>query len=56
LFTSIAGKSFIKFYRAVKLKNAFTGQALIGKHYKGGFEHPMSRREAALILNVRYVF
>ena len=55
VFASYAGKSFIKFYRAVKTKNAFTGKAQIGKYYYGGFESPMSRREAALILGVRYV-
>jgi hypothetical protein len=53
LMTSLAGKSFIKFYRAVKSKNAFTGKAQIGKYYYGGFESPMTRREAALILGVR---
>ena len=53
MMTSLAGKSFIKFYRAVKSKNAFTGKAQIGKYYYGGFESPMSRREAALILGVR---
>ena len=51
---SFAGKSFIKFYRAVKTKNAFTGgPATVGKYYKGGFESPMTRREAALMLGVR---
>ena len=51
--TSFAGKSFIRFYRAVKSKNAFGAKAQIGKYYFGGFESPMTRREAALILGVR---
>ena len=54
VFTSFAGKSFIKLYRMVKLKNAFGGSAYaLGKAYKGGFEQAMSRREAALILGIR---
>ena len=55
LFTSVAGKTFIQFYRAVKNKNAFTNAAVLGKYYRGGFEPTMNRREAALILGVRYV-
>jgi hypothetical protein len=54
--TSILGKSFIHFYRAVKLKQAFNSAYVIGRHYKGAFENPMSRREAALILGIRYLF
>lgn len=51
--TSVAGKSFIAFYRRIKLKNAFSNSYIIGKHYQGGFESKMSRREASLILGVR---
>jgi hypothetical protein len=43
----------MKFYKAVLNKNAFTSSAVIGKYYQGGFENPMTRREAALILGVR---
>ena len=56
IFTSFAGKGFIRLYRAVKLKNAFGGASYtMGKAYKGSFEGTMSRREAALILGIRYV-
>ena len=53
IFTSMVGKTFIKFYRAAKLRQAFADQHILGKYYKGGFQNPMSRREAALILGVR---
>ena len=37
-----------------KLKQAFGGTAYqLGRAYKGSFEQPMSRREAALILGIR---
>ena len=53
---SFAGKSFIRFYRAVKLGTAFkSAQGSLGNFYKGGFENSMSRREASLILGVREV-
>ena len=36
-----------------KLKQAFGGTAYqLGRAYKGSFEQPMSRREAALILGI----
>ena len=50
--TSLAGKSFIKLYRKIKLKQAFQNTYTIGKYYHGGFESKMSRREAQLILGV----
>jgi hypothetical protein len=53
VLSSLAGKNFIKFYRAVKSKNAFTGRNTIGKYYFGSFENQMNRREAALILGIR---
>ena len=28
----------------------------LGRYYQGGFESPMTRREASLILGVRYVY
>ncbi|CAI2385455.1 unnamed protein product [Moneuplotes crassus] len=53
LFTSIAGKSFIYFYRGVKNKNLFVKAAKVGRYHLGGFEPDMTRREASLILGVR---
>ncbi|TNV75142.1 hypothetical protein FGO68_gene12852 [Halteria grandinella] len=53
---SFAGKSFIRFYRAVKLGKAFkSAPGALGNYYKGGFDNTMSRKEAALILGVREV-
>ena len=54
--TSFAGKAFIRFYRAAKLKNAFGSGGVagqVGRYYKGGFEGTMTSREAAMILGVR---
>ena len=46
----------IKFYQVVKNRSLFSKRHLaLGKYYFGGFESSMSRREAALILNVRYL-
>ena len=51
---SVLGKRGVTFYKAVLNKTAFTnGPMIVGKFYKGGFESPMTRREAALILGVR---
>ncbi|CDW85922.1 dnaj homolog subfamily c member 15 [Stylonychia lemnae] len=49
---SVLGKSFINLYRSVKLRNAFVNQFALGKHYRGGFQGTMNRREAQLILGV----
>ena len=55
LGTSIVGKQGLKFYRAVLNKEAFSsGPMIIGHYHKGPFESPMTRREASLILGVRY--
>ena len=37
-------------------RTAFGGanQMALGRYYQGGFESPMTRREAALILGIRY--
>ena len=43
-------KMGIRTYRKIKRKEFFTGPKTF---YKGGFEMPMTRREAQLILNVR---
>jgi hypothetical protein len=52
---SLLGKSSIKLYRVVKTGQAFTqSSGQLGRYYLGGFEKTMSRREAALILGVRY--
>ena len=53
VFSSFMGKSFIHLYRGVKNKNLFVKAARVGRYHLGGFEPKMSRREAALILNVR---
>ena len=54
VFASFAGKKGISFYKAVLNKTAFSsGPMVVGKFYKGGFESPMTRREAALILGIR---
>jgi len=53
LATSVAGKTFIYFYRAIKTQSLFKQSMPLGKYYFGGFESPMTRREAALILGVR---
>ena len=47
---SLAGKTGLKFYRAVLNKEAFNhGPQIIGRFHKGAFDDKMSRREAALI-------
>ena len=53
LCVSLAGKSTLSLYRAVKKGNAFGGSYTLGKYYLGGFERTMTPREAALILGVR---
>ncbi len=51
---SLAGKTGLKFYRAVLNKEAFNhGPQIIGRFHKGAFDDKMSRREAALILGIR---
>ncbi len=50
---SLAGKSSLRFYKAVKSGNAFGGSTTLGQYYKGGFERVMTPREASLILGVR---
>ena len=44
-------KAGIKTYRRIKNKEFFSDVAK--KHYLGGFESPMTRREAQLILGLR---
>ena len=54
--TSVAGKQSIKFYQSVMNRTAFGASnttMMLGRYYQGGFESPMTRREAALILGVR---
>ena len=55
--TSLAGKGFIKFYRAMKMTENVAktagGSNLLGKYYKGGFLAKMTTREASLILGIR---
>lgn len=54
---SFAGKKGLTFYRAVLNKEAFkNGPMVIGRYHRGGFEDKMTRREAALILGVRYIY
>ena len=53
VFTSLLGKTFIYCYRAMKSPDSILKTAQIGKFYKGGFQAPMSRTEALLILGVR---
>ena len=53
LFTSFLGKTFIYFYRAMKNPDNMMRTAQMGKFYKGGFQMPMSKTEAKLILGVR---
>ena len=52
---SFLGRRGLKFYKAVLNKEAFSkgGPMVVGHYYKGGFESPMTRREASLILGVR---
>jgi hypothetical protein len=51
---SLAGKTFISFYRLVKTGSAFrTVPSQLAYMYKGGFEQKMSTKEAALILGVK---
>ena len=53
LFTSLAGKGFIKFYRYIKMAPDVGQMGVqLGKYYKGGFLNKMSTREASLILGV----
>lgn len=52
VFFSMAGKTFIKGYRMYKGYNTM-GVKGLGKFYKGGFKHPMTVQEAALILGVK---
>ena len=52
--TACAGKGAIRFYRAVKTGKAFAQPTIVGQYYSGGFEKEMTKREAALILGVRY--
>lgn len=53
IFTSVAGKTGVRFYRQVKAGTAFQAKTQIGKYYAGGFEPTMNSREASLILGVR---
>ena len=54
LLTSLAGKSFIRFYRLMKSGDTImkTGTQL-GKFYSGGFQSTMNVKEASLILGIR---
>lgn len=53
LFTSVLGKTFIYCYRAMKSPDSILKTAQMGKFYRGGFQAPMSKSEANLILGVR---
>jgi hypothetical protein len=44
----------MRFHHLVKTRQLFKRNLPLGKHYLGGFESPMSRKEASLILNVGY--
>ena len=54
LFASVAGKTFIRFYRLMKSQDTImkTG-GVLGKFYKGGFYTKMNKTEAGLILGIR---
>ena len=53
LFTSLAGKGFIRFYRHIKMApDVGSMGTMLGKYYRGGFLGKMSAREASLILGV----
>jgi DnaJ family protein C protein 19 len=54
LFASVAGKTFIRFYRLMKSRESImkTG-AILGKYYKGGFQSKMNKTEASMILGLR---
>ena len=49
---SLGGKAFVRFYKSVLNKEAFASKLVLGKYYMGGFEQPMNRREASLILGI----
>lgn len=53
ILLSIAGKSFIHFYRLLKAQEKILKAAPIGKFYKGGFLAKMNSSEASKILGVR---
>jgi len=48
---AIAGRVGLQAFKRYK-----AGDALGKQFYKGGFENRMTRREAALILQIRYIF
>ena len=48
----IAGKAFLNVIRVLKSKRMNIKTGKIGLYYKGGFDIPMSKREAYLILGV----
>ncbi|CDW72969.1 UNKNOWN [Stylonychia lemnae] len=53
---SVAGKQSLRFYQQVMNRTAFGASnttMMLGRYYQGGFESPMTRREAALILGIR---
>jgi len=50
---ALAGKSATRFFKGVQTGKVFGGDAILGQYYKGGFQSPMTRREAGLILGVR---
>lgn len=49
------GIAVTAFVARLAIKNVAKMPSLVSPYYRGGFESKMSKREAALILNVAYV-
>jgi DnaJ family protein C protein 19 len=51
--TNLVGKGALAVLKTIRSKKVIFKTGKMGKYYKGGFDHNMSRREAALILAVK---
>lgn len=52
LSIGLIGKGIFKIGRMLRSKSSLLKGGVLGKHYKGGFDSKMTKREAILILNM----